>query len=311
MPSRVFLTAMELGVFGELASDPKSAAEIAWALSTDASATEILLDALTGMGIVTKDKDSYALNEAWAGFLVADSPDYLGNSVGHLSRLWGFWSNLTRTVKDGQSEPGEWSEEMRMGLALAMKEQARESAGRVAALLDGSEVRTLLDLGGGPGTFSIAMAQRFPNLHAVLCDRDDEALRLARLDVRAAGLEERIRILRADFLTDEIGSDYDLVLLSSVLCTCSEQQNRLLFARAKRALNPGGRILIRDHMLDDTKTSPASAALFSVCMVVGTQAGRVYSRAEVRSWLADLGFESVHWIPTEPMCVMIGTNPRH
>ncbi len=201
---------------------------------------------------------------------------------------------------------------MRMGLALAMKERARESAGRLAALLDGSEARSLLDLGGGPGTFSIAIARRFPHLRAVLCDRDEEALRLASSGIRAAGLADRIRILKADFLTDDIGSDYDIVLLSSVLCTCSEQQNRLLLQKVKRALNPGGRILIRGHMLDDTKTSPASAALFSVCMVVGTLAGRVYSRGELKkSWLADVGFESVHWIPADPMCVMIGTNPQH
>lgn len=310
MPSRVFLTAVELDVFGQLADEPKTAAQVASALGTDWSATEILLDALTGIGILTKDSNLYTLNDGLARFLVSNSPDYVGNAVGHLSRLWSYWSNLTQTIRDGQTQPGVWSKEMRKGLALAMKEQARESAGRLAALLDGSEARSLLDLGGGPGTFSIAMAQRFPQLRAVLCDSDEEALRLASSDVRAARLEDRIRILKVDFLTDEIGSGYDIVLLSCVLCTCSQQESRLLLKKAKGALKPGGRILIRDHMLDDTKTSPVSSALFSVCMVVGTRAGRVYSRAEVKSWLADVGFESVHWFPTEPMCVMIGTNPQ-
>ncbi len=311
MPSRVFLTAVELGVFEELGGGPKTAAQIASTLGTDGTATEVLLNALTGMEVLTKDEQLYALHERLARFLIADSPDYVGNAVGHLSNLWGLWSNLTRTVKEGRTEPSLWTEEARMGLALALREQASESAARLAALIDGWAVSTLLDLGGGPGTISIALAQRFPDLQAVLCDRDDQALQVARSDIRAAGLEDRVRILAADFLTDEIGSDYDLVLLSSVLCTCSEEQNRLLLSKAKSALNPGGRVLIRDHMLDDTKTSPASAALFSVCMVVGTGAGRVYSRAELKSWLQDLGFEAVHWFPGEPRCVMIGTKPRH
>ncbi len=228
-----------------------------------------------------------------------------------MSNLWGLWSKLTRTIRQGRTEPSLWTEEARKGLALALREQASESAARLAALIDGWTVSTLLDLGGGPGTFSIALAQRFPHLQAVLCDRDDQALQVARSDIRAAGLEDRVRIMAADFLIDEIGSDYDLVLLSNVLCTCSEEQNRLLLSKEKSALNPGGRVLIRDHMLDDTKTSPASAALFSVCMVVGTSAGQVYSRAELKSWLEDSGFEAVHWVPVEPRCVMIGTKPRH
>jgi predicted O-methyltransferase YrrM len=147
-------------------------------------------------------------------------------------------------------------------------------------------------------------------MRAVLLDRDDQALELARSDIQAAGLQDRIQLQRADFLVEEIGSGYDLVLLSSVLSVCSQEQNRQLLEKVHRSLNPGGQLLVQDHLLDDAKASPADASIFSVCMLVATAGGQVYSRAELKSWLRELGFEAVHQVPVEHMCLIVGRKPN-
>ena len=309
MPSRTFLSALDLGVFAQLAIRSQTASAISAVLEMDATATEILLDALTGMGVVTRQGRLYSLCEEVADSLDPKHPDYLVGTLAHLSRLWESWSDLTRTVKSGRREPSEWTEDMRVGLALAMKRQAKHAAPRIAAFVDGSNVRTMLDLGGGPGAYSIAFAERFPQMRAVLCDRDECALKLARSDILAAGLQSRIEVRKADFLVEEISGGYDLVFLSSVLSTCSEVQNRLLLKKVQRSLNPGGRVLIRDYMLDDGKACPAHASLFSVCMLVATAGGRVYSRAELKNWLREARFDKVHRVPMEPLSLMVGRKP--
>ena len=81
----------------------------------------------------------------------------------------------------------------------------------------------------------------------------------------------------------------------------------LLLTRVREALKDGGRVVIRNFILDDTKTAPPAAAMFAVQMLVSTPRGRGYSNTEVRTWLRDLGFKNVHRIPTEPLHLIIGT----
>ena len=309
MEARVLLTAVELGLFERLSAGARSASDLAAALGTEPLGTEILLNALAAMGMLTREQGAFALREPMAELLLPDSGQSLHHVVRHLSHLWELWSDLSQRVSTGHRTPAHVSAESRSALALSMRRMARESARRLAELVARSDVHRMVDLGGGAGAFCLAMAQRLPALHAVLVDRDDEALAFALREVRAAGLEARVEIRRADVLADDFGADYDLALLSSVVSTCSEAQNRHLLERVKHALRPGGRVFIRDYMLDAAMTSPPSAALFSVCMLVATSHGRVYGRAEVTRWLDEAGFEGVHWIPMDDMRVMIGRKP--
>lgn len=309
MRSRILLSAFELGIFDQVRAAGRTSSEVAEALETDERATTILLDALTAMHVLSRHEGRYRLKDEVAPQLDPEDPHSVAHTIRHMCRLWDRWSGLTQVVRNGHQGSGGWSEDARRDLARAMRSQAAESADHLASLLDGSDINTMLDLGGGPGTHSIAMARRYPGLHVTLCDRDEQALQLARSDIEAAGLQDRIQVRHVDFLHDDIGSGYDLALLSLVLCTCSTQEAQLLLRKLRRSLNPGGRVVIREHMLDDTGASPLSAALFSVCMLAATSGGEARSRSELKSWLLDLGFETVHWLPMDPMQLLIGTSP--
>ncbi len=311
MPSRIMLTAFELGLFDCLSKGRRRAGKIAADLETDIRATEILLDALVSLDVLTKHGECYELGEEARKLLVPGEPHYIGDDLGHVCGLWEPWSNLTQVLRTGRSPVRRSKPETRLNLTLAMKRQAKSAAPRIAALLDGEKINTMLDLGGGSGQYAIALAQRCPRLRTVLCDLADQALKLAKADVEDAGLEDRINIRKANFFTEDIGSDYDLVFISSILCTLSEEKILLLLKKVKQSLKGGGRVVIRDYMLDETKTAPSTAALFSVCMLAATPEGRVYSSDELRNWLGDLEFEDVHRIPMPPMSLMIGTRGRH
>ena len=129
-------------------------------------------------------------------------------------------------------------------------------------------------------------------------------------DIKDKGLQDRIRIRRGNFLTQEIGGDYDLVFLFSILCLFSREENLRLLEKVHRSLNPGGRVVIRDFMTDASEGPRVSDALFSVCMLVATPGGRVRSGGELRTWLEETGFQDVHRIPASPLQLMIGKKSR-
>ena len=306
MTSRIFVTAMELGVFAQLGSQQLTASQMAQQLSTDERATEILLNALTGMGLLKKKGNLFANVKEVADLLIPSSPHYQGGGFGHTAHLWEAWSRLTGIVRSGHPPKKEWTDGVRRDFALAMKQYAKGTADRLARLLDCSDVSRMLDLGGGPGSYAIAFARYYPDLKAVVFDKDEHALKIAKEDITNQNLQDRISLKKGDFFVDDIGSDYDLVLLSSIIHAFGEEENISLLRKVKGSLKDGGRVVIRDFILDESKTKPASAAIFAVNMLVNTQNGRCYSFFEVKGWLQSLGFKDIHQVPMDRSQLIIG-----
>ncbi len=306
MPSRIFLTALELDVFGQLGNDELSASHLAKKMQTDERATEILLNALVGMELLKKKGELFANVKELAGFLMPGTPDYEGGGLSHNVHLWDRWSHLTETVRTGLPRGGEWTGQKSENLALAMKQRARFGADKVARVLNCAGVRRMLDLGGGPGSYALAFVRRYPGMEAVIFDKDDRALKIAGEEIEKENLDGRVTLRKGDFLADELGGEYDLVFLSSIICICGEEQNSLLLRKVHKSLTDGGRVVIRDSILDESRTKPASAAIFGVNMLVGTPSGRSYSYAEVKSLLEQSGFRDVHRIPIDGSQLVVG-----
>jgi predicted O-methyltransferase YrrM len=297
--SRIFLTAVELGVFSQLKTQQLTASQMAQRLNTDQRATEILLNALTGMGLLKKSGNLFANVKEVADLLIPESPHYQGGGFGHTADLWEAWSQLTEIVRSGRPFKKEWTDEMRRDFALAMRQHARGTADRLAMLVDCSDVKYMLDLGGGPGSYAIAFAKQYPHLMAVVFDKDDHALRIAKEDILSQDLKDRVSVRKGDFFVDDIGSNYDLILLSSIIHAFGVEENISLLRKVAESLKDGGRVVIRDFILDESKTEPASAAIFAVNMLVNTQNGRSYSFSEVKGWLQSMGFVDIRRIPMD------------
>jgi cyclopropane fatty-acyl-phospholipid synthase-like methyltransferase len=153
----------------------------------------------------------------------------------------------------------------------------------------------MLDVGGGSGAYSIAFAQANPALEAEVFDLPT-VVPIAERHVDEAGLRARIRTRTGDLRTEAFGGGYDLVLVSAICHMLGPEENRDLFARIRKALVPGGRVVVQDFIVDDSGTAPTQAALFAVNMLVGTEAGGTYSEAEYTAWLQGAGFPTVRLV---------------
>jgi SAM-dependent methyltransferase len=282
--SRVVLTANSLRVFENIGKG-RTADDLAGVLSTDPRATEILLDAVAALGLLKKSGTIYRLTLPAKQFLLPDSPWYQGYMLRHADTLWKSWSGLDDVVRTG--EPNRSSERRHDVFIRAMHNNAVLRVKAVINALNLRGVRTALDLGGGPGTYGIELAKR--GIDVTLFDLPG-TLEIAQDMIRQSRVKN-ISFRSGDFHLDDIGSGYDLVLLSQVLHSNSETETQTLLGRVFDALAQRGRIAIHEFTLNEDRASPVPGALFSVNMLVNTAGGRSYTRKEMKGWLTKAGFK--------------------
>ncbi len=285
--AQIVMTANRLGVFALLDRGSLKASEIADSLQVSMRGITILCDALVSLELLEKESGRYRNSETTIQYLLPSSPFGKSALLLHSARLYNRWGTLYETVKQGKPlEDDPNRPELARNdadFALAMADSARIPARETASELDLTEVRRLLDLGGGPGTFAIELARVNPDLSVVIMD-SEKTLQVAARNVKAAGLSDRINLKIGDAFLDDPGRNFDFVLLSNVVHSYSDEKNRELIGRCALALRPGGRICVKDFILSPDRTSPVGAALFAVNMLVNTEEGNCYTLEEMRDW---------------------------
>jgi ubiquinone/menaquinone biosynthesis C-methylase UbiE len=291
--AKVLMVAAYLDCFS-LLERPRRARALADALRLDPRATEILLDALVAMGYLLKDGALYRNGPAASSHLVRGRPGYMGDNLKYQEMIWDAWGELRQCVrKGGAVRPLEYwllrHDGFTQEYIRGMDNIARKPAAEIAAAL--GPCSSLLDVGAGPGTYSLAFLARDPKARATLLDLPSTLKETRRFLARRPALAARARLRPGDYRKADFGAAaHDLVLLSHITHDESPETNRLLAAKSFRALRPGGRAVVHDFMLEEDRVSPAFGALFSVHMLAYTQGGRTYTAGEYESWLREAGF---------------------
>jgi len=287
--SRLLLTAVELDIFTLLAGNWSRVEEIATPRGWDPRALRILLDALTVVGLLDKRAGKYSTTELSAEMLARDGAYCVLDSALHGAELWQKWSKLTEHVVGTGQRPALDSLRAFVG---SMELQAPRLAPGIAALVRPERGCRLLDLGGGGGAYTVAFLIRDRTLDATLFERAD-VLPITREYLKDADFLQQVRLVAGELAVDEFPGAQDLVFLSAIIDAFSLDQNRSIFRRAHAALNPGGRIVIRDHVMSADRLQPRAGTLFAVNMLVATDGGDTYTFAELKAALESAGFVEV------------------
>jgi (2Fe-2S) ferredoxin/predicted O-methyltransferase YrrM len=293
MPSRCLLTALELDIFTAV-GEAGNAEQIGTKIRANARAAGMLLNALVALGLLSKSGDDYKNTPESARFFVQGSKDNHRNGLLHTANIWRSWSTLTDAVRSGTRVPSsrddtpEWTRNFIAG----MQRNAKDRAPLLVKALGTTGVRRILDLGGGSGVYSIAFASACPDVQCEILDIP-EVVPLTAGYVSQAGVSAQVSLRTGDMLEDDFGSGYDIIMLNAICHMFSEEQNRDIFRRAHQALAPNGRLVVQDFILNSEKTGPQQAALFSLNMLVNTDAGASYSEFEYTHWMKAAGFTEV------------------
>jgi SAM-dependent methyltransferase len=290
--SRALMTAHQLGIFQAL-RQPQRASEVAKECKTDPRMTEKLLIVCCALGLVKKDNEHFALTQLATDMLLPESARYFGGVLDHGEMLWWGSTGLPDIVRTGgrgaAPKPPEyfvshWHEHW---IWAMHGNAANGSAQWLASQIDLTGRKLLLDVGGGPGTYSIALCQRFPKLKAIIWDLP-QTLAIARQVVERFHMSDRISFKEGDWNSEEFGTGYDCVFMSNVMHGQGSQAETRV-QQAMRALVPGGLLMIQDFLLNNDKCGPLPAALFNLML-------GAYTVSEIIDIIRSAGFKEVSLI---------------
>jgi SAM-dependent methyltransferase len=297
---RILFTALDLDLFTVMGTRAWTIQTLAAQLHVSERGLDILCRNLAGAGVLVKQRQTYRNGRVAATTLNANSSDYRRGYINLMRDQWTDWGKLTESVRSGRPVEDDTHQDdgtYRREFTWAMHHRSIDVAPAVAAQVDLKGVETLLDLGGGPGTYALEFLRRNSTLHATVADRAP-ALDVAREIAAAVRHGRRLSYVPLDFLKEAIPGRYDVIWFSNVLHIYSAEENQRLFEKMASALNPGGRVLIQDAFLADPDGLwPQEANLFAMTMLLFTEAGNTYSAADTTAWLRKAGFDRVRPIP--------------
>ncbi len=315
--SMVLFAAVELGVFTAIAAGARTAGELAKSCGAKAEPMRVLLDSCVAEELLACDGLTYSNTPAGDAFLVKGRPAFIAHGLKYAENLYPAWGRLVELMRTGRPviEPesilGDDTEKTR-AFVYAMHERARGMSAVLPHGVDFSGRQRLLDVGGGPGTYSIALVRQTPGLRATVLDRPG-VLDVAREIIERHGCADRIDLLPGDYLSSPFGTGYDAALLSGMMHRETAESCRLLLRKTFDALVPGGLIVVSDVFYDDErKNTPPFALSFAINMMLTSEEGSAHAKTEMAAWMAGCGFSNVQVrdLPRpNPHTLVMGTKP--
>ncbi|WP_130447956.1 methyltransferase [Kribbella rubisoli] len=309
MASKHLFAACELGVFEALGEGPVDLAGLAARTGLTRRTARISADAMVAIGLLERQGDRYANSSVAATFLS-------GATAADFRPLLRFWDRLSYPAWEdlagalGRGRPAHEIYEidddlvpiMSAGIAAATA-AACHALPEAAALPAGSR---LLDIGGGTGSWSIALAAADPALTATVLELPFVAP-VAREQLRATAYSERLDVHVGDILAaDDLPRGYDAFLLANLVHCFAPETNQSILHRIRAAAEPGARLLLADFWTDPTHTQPLPAALMAGEFAIHVNDGDVYSVEEGTAWLQDTGWRCLDHRPLAgPISVIV------
>jgi SAM-dependent methyltransferase len=303
--SAVLAAAVRVGLFDLLEEGPLPSAAIAERLGTRARPTLAMLAALLAMGLLQRDDETWSLAADASDYLVRGKPGWLGGLIDLEVENFLSPEILLEALREGRpsvyggGDP--WAEheadpEKAKRFTAAMHSISERPAAALAERLDFSETGRVLDVGGGSGALSLAIAFLWPRLHCVVWDLP-VVCDLAREYAEAAGLADRVTAAPGDMFAEPFPDGFDVILLSQILHDWPPEKGRELVAKAYAALGSGGRLLVHEKLVDDDGFGPLANALVNLDMLVWTE-GQQFTESALREMLSAAGFSRVERTPT-------------
>lgn len=313
MGSKALFAALHYGVFTHLADGPRTAEEVAEKSGLPVERARTLLTAVASLGLVSVEDGRFANAPASEAFLVQgakyDFGDYLRLQVDR--QMYPLLDQIEPALANKLSDEdtgsyAQWFSDPEEARLYSESQHAGSlgPARGLAKLVDLSDARRLLDVGGGTGAFSITLCRAYPALTATIVDFPNVA-KLGRTYVAEAGLSDRIRYDDGDALEKGWPGDQDAVLMSYLFSGVPGEAHEGLIADAWKALKPGGRLMIHDFVVEADRTGPKLAALWQLQHTAFTPEARSLDDAWLAEALEAAGFEDVTVGPMIPALTML------
>lgn len=298
-PACIVTAAADLNLFTLLREKPMDVQALGQRLEADERALRIVLDALCALNFVKKTDGVYSTPDTIASLLTENAPNSILPGVRHLANTLRRWNQLAQVVKSGK--PAERIPSIR-GVPAdsdsfigAMQVFTRPIVEPTLQRLQPLHFKHLLDIGGASGNWTVAFLKMAPEARATLFDLP-EVINLAQEHLSQENVLNRVNLIPGDYNIDPLPTGVDLVWLSAITHQNPRAQNRNLYAKIYKSLEPNGNLIIRDYIMASDKTTPAAGALFAVNMLTATEGGDTFTLDVYQEDIAAAGFSRVEVI---------------
>lgn len=317
--SKTLLSAIELGVFTQLARGPQELESLRQALGLHSRAARDFFDALVALGFLTRTGHSYANTPETGLFLDRDKPSYVGGILEMANaRLYPFWGDLTTALRTGepQNEIAHggpnlfdtlYADPARLRQFLAaMTGISRGANLGIARQFPWQDYRSFVDVGTAQGDLAAQIALAHPHLHGTGFDLPP-VRPIFEEHVRALGVANRVDFAPGSFFEQALPKA-DVVLMGHILHDWDLSTKRMLIGKAYDALPEGGALVVYESIIDDERKQNAFGLLMSLNMLIETPGGFDYTGADCAGWMKDAGFREMrveHLVGPDSMVVGI------
>ena len=315
--SKTLLSAIEMGLFTELADHPESLESLRERLVLHERSARDFLDALVALGFLERRDGVYANTPATDLFLDRRKPSYIGGILEMANhRLYGFWGSLTEALRTGrlqnEAKSGDvplfealYADPARLqGFLAAMTGISHGANVQIAGKFPWGDRSSFVDVGTAQGDLAVQIALAHPHLQGLGFDLPGVAPVFEEYVARH-GLGDRLSFHTGDFFTDDL-PPADVITMGHILHDWDLDQKRMLIAKAYQALPEGGALIVYESIIDDDRSQNVFGLLMSLNMLIETEGGFDYTAADCMGWMADAGFRETraeHLIGPDSMVV--------
>ena len=317
-PSKTLLSAIEMGVFTELANGPEKFEALSGRLGLHPRSARDFLDTLTALGFLQRTGDTYANTPETALFLDRKKPSYVGGILEMANhRLYPFWGHLTEALRTGlpQNEfkdggPGLfetlYADPARLKQFLAAMTGISHGANStIARKFPWKDYRTFVDVGTAQGDLAAQVALANPHLTGQGFDLPEVAPIFEEY-VATVGVADRVSFAAGSFF-DQPLPKADVVMMGHILHDWDLPTKQMLVRRAFDAVPSGGAFIVYESIIDDDRSKNAFGLMMSLNMLIETPGGFDYTGADCAGWMREAGFSSTRVEPlVGPDSMVIG-----
>jgi len=302
--SKVFLSAVELGVFTTLAKEPMDAETLSKSIGLNDRGSADFLDCLVSLGVLKRTEGLYSNTPETETYLDSNNPAYIGGFFEMLnSSSYHSWGELSTVLKTGISKKeikaaGDdlfealYADPKRLQMFLqAMTGVSRPCATAIAEKFPWQKYSSFVDVGTAQGGLAVEIVKKHSHLRGIgfdlhQCESIFEAF------TKENQVEKQLTFQAGDFFKQDLPST-DVLIMGHILHDWNLEQKRMLIAKAHKALSSGGALIVYETMIDDQRKENTFALLMSLNMLVKTPGGFDFTPSQLKEWLKEAGFKDI------------------
>lgn len=307
--SKALLSAVEMGVFTELAKGPEDLETLRGRLGLHKRAALDFFDALTALGFLRRENGIYSNTPESDLFLDKHKPSYIGGMLEMANqRLYGHWQHLTEALRTGrqQNEAREegidspfealYADPARLRTFLAAMTGISKGANRlIAQRIPWNRYKTFADVGTAQGDLAVQIALANPHLNGLGFDLAEVGPIFEEYAAQH-GLNGRLKFQSGNFFEDPLPK-VDVITMGHILHDWNLDEKKMLLRKSYEALPSGGSVVIYETLIDDDRSKNAMGLLMSLNMLIETPGGFDYTGADCIGWMKEAGFREARVEP--------------